>query len=45
MNVFMSKDSVFLNDLRVGMAWISQPVAITAEAIIAFAKELFPRTA
>ena len=43
MNVLISKDPLFLNDLRIGMAWTSQPVAITADAIIAFAKEYDPQ--
>jgi acyl dehydratase len=43
MNAFTSKEPLFLNDVRVGMAWAGRPVAITADAIIAFAKEYDPQ--
>jgi acyl dehydratase len=39
----MSNAALFLNDIHLGMAWTGQPITVTAEAIIAFAREFDPQ--
>jgi acyl dehydratase len=39
----LSLNPLFLDDLQLGMTWTSQPVNITADAIIAFGKEYDPQ--